>query len=395
MNASEWHHVALSFDKGYAALYIDGRHIETFETPYVDTDLTLPATLALGGSSAPMTAVIDEFRIWNSALTGEEIRAYANQPIANVAEAEAKHKLALYYQFNQNSGDVVDATSNALTGTRNGFGPDGDSWSSSLGAFCLSNAQRTDVTADYLTNYRKPFLATEEVMNPAAPQYVGLLTETAESAWVMLGAGIAGDVTTGLSVDTENGNRLALQTKVDNFAGSVSDHRIYQTVTLPAGHYVFGVESDDADHDTESYVVAAAGTGLPTTESLKNAALGYADLGTMETSFSLYKETAVSLGLLMNTRGERNLYFDRFYLEKKETNDDFTWTGIDTPADAVDNLSITPVDGGVVITAAHPVSVKVYTLAGIEAYAGVVSGTKRIMLPAGLYIVGGEKFIVK
>ena len=65
----------------------------------------------------------------------EAVKAYANAPIADVAKAMADDKLALYYDFNQSSGNVNDRTSNANLGIRSGFGPDGDAWPSSLGVF--------------------------------------------------------------------------------------------------------------------------------------------------------------------------------------------------------------------------------------------------------------------
>ena len=37
-------------------------------------------------SKYPLTAIIDEFRIWGKTLTAEQIRQYANEPIADVPE---------------------------------------------------------------------------------------------------------------------------------------------------------------------------------------------------------------------------------------------------------------------------------------------------------------------
>ena len=52
--------------------------------------------------------------------------------------------LRLYYQFNQSSGDVTDATSYGNTGIRSGFGPEGDSWGLSKGVFCLNFGRKQD-----------------------------------------------------------------------------------------------------------------------------------------------------------------------------------------------------------------------------------------------------------
>ena len=46
--------------------------------------------------------------------------------------------LRVYYDFNQNSGNVQDRGANANHATRLGFGPDGDAWPLSKGVFSLN-----------------------------------------------------------------------------------------------------------------------------------------------------------------------------------------------------------------------------------------------------------------
>ncbi len=399
----EWHHYAAVFEEGVdpnynlarvtVKVYKDGHHVTTLNIP--GTWPTMPSKMSLGGSSAPMRGMIDEFRIWNKAMMQEEINAYANQPIADVAAAEANDKLALYYTFNQSGGDVQDATSNGNHGVRTGFGPDGDAWSRSLGVFSLSTTARTDISADHLTNYASPFLNDGEAVNANAPQYLGLLLDDQTSTWILENADETNGVVTGVCVDTENGGMMAIPTKENGFAGSVDDHKAYQTVTLPAGYYVFGAEPLEVYSESEDFIAVAAGKGLPNTADLKDKALAYTKLPNGEVAFSLYEETEVSLGLVVNKRGESTQHIKRFYLERKITNDDFTWTGIDNTLDASTSLKLLPVKGGISVTAAMPTTVRVYTPLGACVHSGMVYGTGFISLPSGIYIVNGQKCLVR
>ncbi len=395
---SEWHHYAVAFGNGDAVIYKDAAVVASFRTPWMDGLYpSMPAYFCLGGPDGDMRAVIDELRMWNSTLTADEIRQYANAPIDNVADAESSHGLALYYQFNQTEGDIIDATSNANTGVRSGFGPEGDAWVSSLGIFCLSNAQREDLTADYLTNYRAPFLHTDNTVSvsPATTHLLELLTDDETSRWHVTDAVEAASGTlTGVCVDTKNEEQLTLMTKMYDFEASVADHRLSQTVTLPAGHYVFGFERGDSESDADSYLVVARGDTLLSTAHLSEA-IATAPLDASEVDFDLYEETTVTLGILFNTRGQLQQLFRRFYLEKKITNDDFTWTvGIDGTTTPVGAVQLTPVAGGLVITAGRPVSVTVVNTAGLPVFHNVVNGTRRLALPAGVYIAAGRKVVV-
>ncbi|MDY5086526.1 MAG: hypothetical protein SPE72_01320, partial [Alloprevotella sp.] len=58
--------------------------------------------------------------------------------------AEREHGLLLYYNFNQNGGDVNDQTSHRRNGRRTDFGPDGDAWGLSEGVFSLPWSTTTE-----------------------------------------------------------------------------------------------------------------------------------------------------------------------------------------------------------------------------------------------------------
>lgn len=394
----EWHHYALVFKRGDLFLYRDGKHFATVWTRFMGMYPELPENLTIGGPKGAMNAVIDEFRVWNSALTVEQILEYANAPLEDVAAAEKNHKLMLYYQFNQSSGDVIDATSNANNGVRSGFGPEGDAWSSSLGAFCLSSAKREVVTADYLTNYQMPFLHSDVMVNDYEKgRYMELLQNSESSTWILQNPTVYKDIVTGLYVDVKDDAALALTLKDFDFEAEVKDHKLFQTVTLPAGHYVFGFEEIADANDAESFVVVALGKGLPDTDELSKNSIAYVPMSDYEVEFAVTEESEVSLGLLMNTRGNINMRIKRFYLETKKSNDDFVWAGIDeTLSDGEKNKVQVDVEkGGVVLSVSAPRVIDVYNIYGVKVCSATVVGQAYVGLPAGIYIIDGEKYMVQ
>ena len=394
IKVGEWHHYAVVFNKGMLHLYRDGKYVETIYTRFSAQMPELPETFTLGGANGAMNAVIDEFRVWNKALSVETIWEYANAPIEDVKAAEREHALALYYQFNQSSGDVQDATSNANNGVRSGFGPEGDAWSSSLGAFCLSMSKREDVSADYLTNYKRPFLHTGIPVNSSVKVCMGLLQNSEQSSWVVLNPIVKGNVTTGFYVNTGEGDAMALTLKDYNFEGQVSDHKLYQTITLPAGHYVFGFEQISSVRDDDSYIVVAEGVTIPDTEFIAEA-LAIAKFSSGEVAFTLGKETTVSVGLLMNTRGSMTLTIDRFFIEKKISNDDFAWSDIESTTDEQAVVQVNVRRGEVELCTQAPRRVVVYSVYGAVVADEVVDGSLRLSLPRGVYLIEGTKFIVR
>lgn len=129
--SNEWHHYAITFSSGTVMFYRDGRVISTKSVSATDFSSHFQ-NLKLGGSSAPMNGSIDEFRVWDTALSRTDICSYCVAPISTSTSG-----LKLYWQMNQSTGNVTDATSNGIMGTRNNFGPDGDAWTDSDGVFAL------------------------------------------------------------------------------------------------------------------------------------------------------------------------------------------------------------------------------------------------------------------
>lgn len=147
VTADEWHHYAVAFGNDYVRFIRDGKVISTVNG--AGSTLKCPASFSIGTSSAQMTGSIDEFRVWKSIVGDKYQQTWNNEemddPELYITGEKASYKLLLYYKFNQNSGNVVDATTNGNTGIRTGFGPDGDAWDLSKGVFCLNySSQQPD-----------------------------------------------------------------------------------------------------------------------------------------------------------------------------------------------------------------------------------------------------------
>lgn len=371
----EWHHYAVCIaDYGFY-LMRDG---VIFETKELKTE-RLPQlnNFRIGGASTPFKGSIDEFRVWSRTFNEAQIRNYINAPIEDVSAAESDN-LILYYNFNQSGGNVQDATSYANHGVRSGFGPDGDAWGLSKGVFCLNfNDNTKDITKDYLENYKKSFKDNSTCINPNLPtRTFGLV------GWEIENAIVNGNIITGAHVDKAKSSTLTVTTNWDNFASSLTDHKVYQTITLPAGHYTFTAMYDTYYEGQcgSSYLVVAEGETLPITMELDNAIAHMAmkPKGTVSSNkveFVLKEETTISIGLLVNMSGSSCMTIQQFSLTQSDI------TIFDKIDDATNITSIT-----------NDVAPKgVYDLTGRL----LRSGNSTLGLTPGIYIVDGRKVLVR
>jgi hypothetical protein len=101
----------------------------------------------------------------------------------------------------------------------------------------------------------------------------------------------------------ENGGCLVMESGWSGTANIING-KIYQTVTLPAGNYIFQVD-DYTEALDPVYIVASAGIGLPDITNISSA-LGYTHFstppahftGTIQFPFTIAQTQAVSLGFL-------------------------------------------------------------------------------------------------
>lgn len=322
--AGQWHHYAVTFSAGDVAFYRDG--IQQYSSHLTGLrSIPAPASFAIGLLNAQMNGSIDEFRIWTTAFADDFSRLLdiANRPLT--AE-DMTADLLLYYDFNQDGGDVVDRSGHSITGVRQGFGPDGDAWGPSRGVFALASGAQLkseDVTGQYLKNYTKPFEydSNNQVNNQKSGRWFAI------KDWTLDGSYTTGSITTGVHVDLEKNTCWTATSGWDGF-GELADHAAYQTVTLPAGAYSFRTRYDsryEGDCD-RSYLVVAPGVGLPATADLAAEAIAYTPMivtslapgRTNTLNFYLTEPHTVSLGVLVNMNGSRLMAIENFALTRTD-----------------------------------------------------------------------------
>lgn len=395
---NEWHHYAVVYGSSKYKFYRDGIKIEE-----ISSTGSIPAWEAfrMGGSEAPMNAIVDELRIWTKTFaTDTGLRAVITAPIE---DPENTQYLSLYYDFNQSSGDVIDRSANHLNGVRNNFGPDGDAWSSSKGIFFLNfnTTKAEDITSKYLKNYKASFAYSSATVNSSnSSRFKKLTTGITTSPWKQENSVVADGVTTEWHVDLNKGNYLTLSTTWDGFASEVKNLKLYQTITLPAGAYEFTATRGSWEwNPTGKYLVAAEGEGLPNYADLSSQALGYAQCGNI-CSFVLPAETTVSLGVVANQSGQSCHTIQAFTLKKKEIIqvDADEPVGIQQTEFEIGATATLQAAGGlgcIKITATEPQRVDIFDMSGRLVYSEMLEGIATVRARRGLYLVGGQKVLVR
>ena len=310
----EWHHYAVVVNSNNVIIYRDGHKVAS---QYVLNAVKGLNSFSIGTAAADMNGQIDEFRVWGSALSQEQLQTWGNAPLNVNAEDVKAADLRVYYDFNQNSGNVQDRGTNANHATRLGFGPDGDAWPLSKGVFSLnfSAKGKENVTKDYLANTKTQFRHTTVQMNDTKS---GRWYELRD--WKLENQVKNGKVTTAACYDGYKNGDFTVATGWDGFA-DLKDHKVYQVVKLPAGLYSLTVTYGQHDQSAGSYLAVAAGNKLPDTENLSTAIAsqameGKGNGGTNTLHFTLDKETEVAIGMVVNMTGQRIFCISDFMLTK-------------------------------------------------------------------------------
>ena len=172
---NQWNHYAIRRNSaGVLVLFRNSEKIATINTDINKDVIKLDKGIALGAGGAPMNGGIDEFRLWGKSIGF--IEDICNKHMNKPEEYVASDTLMVYYDFNQNSGDVIDRSGNGNHGVRTGFGPDGDSWPLSKGVFSLylgskkSNETITSVEEHWQD---EPVAAGRKGVYTLSGQYVG------------------------------------------------------------------------------------------------------------------------------------------------------------------------------------------------------------------------------
>ncbi len=181
-----------------------------------------------------------------------------------------------------------------------------------MAAFIFVKASEPiDVTAQYLLNYAAPFETTGESVLNDNPRWEKLAAPwVTENDFVDENGNITGwhrDIDKSPnypSVDASRAGVMTITPGWDGFSGTVTNAKIYQTITLPAGQYEFVTQrAQDWTGAAGAYFVVAKGAGIPNIGNWDDA-LGYfhfADANDeggwlLTVSFKLEEETEVSVG---------------------------------------------------------------------------------------------------
>lgn len=398
----EWHHYAITFRAGTVNFYRDAQLLSSARLSGASA-LPVLQQFTIGGSERPFNGIIDELRVWSSVITAANMLATADAP---VDRPDQNTDLLLYYDFNQDGGDVIDRSAHGRTGARYNFGPDGDAWENTLGIFCLNpNGSDNDVAARFLKNYRHPFRTAPGTVNPAnSARYLKLLMNETSSPWKQKGNVKNGNILTEWHVDKEKNNYLTLEDSYSGFESVIRDLMIYQTVELPAGEYTFIADRDGDTYYynwlTEgTYVAAAAGDELPLTDDLPSHALAWTRLSENNAvSFMIDEPTTVSLGLIANMSDKKCVAVGKFILKQRRLimGDGGEIVGIKEPMlTAEQTLEAAGGIGAINIRVNKPQTVAVTDLSGKIIFRDWLDFDARIPVKRGVYIVNKQKVLVK
>ena len=311
----EWHHYAVTYNLGNVRFFRDGMLFNTSSTKLA-TRMPALGTITIGQDG--FKGQIDEARLWGTALTEDKIKAYCNRHISDIPAAQTADDLLLYYDFNQNGGDVIDRTPSGCNAQRIGFGPDGDAWNSALGVFTLDTEalMHGDISSKYLTNYKNPFITATGTVNPNnSSRFLKLAMKTTRSKWQDANAVVSGSITTGAHIDTSHHNDIQFETQWSGFATPLLDYRLWQAVTLPAGKYTFSITPGDVDDMQTSRLVVCEGKTMVSDAECEEKALAWCKLMDGTVNFTLEEETQVSLGIIVNLTGQSSFGINAFKLE--------------------------------------------------------------------------------
>ena len=396
---NQWHHYAVVFDHGKVYAYRDAVLMGTVNGTSKYTTPSWPDIFNYGSADIQANCYIDEMRFWKGAMTPEQLKQVCNSPVENPAETE---NLCAYYDFNQNGGSVIDRTGRGNDAKRINFGPDGDAWIITPGVFTLDfggDVTETDVTDKYLTNYKAPFLSNDTQVTPQRKGAKELLTENEKSTWVFKTPRIIDDnsIST-VYVDSINKGYMAMCTYYD--LGNMYNQALYQTVTLPQGHYKFSVIPGNVFAPQNSRLVVCHGEKFVTNETIDDALNNCMLTSSKDIEFDVADDnTNITLGILVNMSdyNKSTMFIKSFKLTQVAASSQ-TADGINDAYDAVNKGSLDNFSGergAIRLVSDKTIEVKIYNEQGQCLFNEYFSGNKRIPVVPGVYVVNGVKVLVK
>lgn len=121
MQLNTWYHVAGTYDGTTLRVYINGEEVgSTAHTGSIQNgsyDVTIGRISYTAGGGRYFDGMIDEVRIWNSAIPQSSIQSYMCQKVTSMHPEYAN--LSAYWNFDD-AGTVIDQSVNGNSGTVNG-----------------------------------------------------------------------------------------------------------------------------------------------------------------------------------------------------------------------------------------------------------------------------------
>ncbi|MBW7467883.1 gliding motility-associated-like protein [Pontibacter aydingkolensis] len=123
VNDNNWHHLAGVCNNGIWQIYVDGILEVQFNSGFSQTNLATTVPMAIGkdviANNENYNGIVDEIKVWNKALTADEIRQNMCQKVST-----ASNGLVAYYKFDQTAGSTVQDESNSkINGTFRNMNP--------------------------------------------------------------------------------------------------------------------------------------------------------------------------------------------------------------------------------------------------------------------------------
>ncbi|MBR4782431.1 MAG: PKD domain-containing protein [Bacteroidaceae bacterium] len=395
---NQWHHYAIAFNRGKVVFYRDGEVISSYSANSNYTAPSWAKTFTFGRTDNALHAYIDEMRLWKIELNQTQLHSVCNAPISNPTEIG---NLCLYYDFNQNGGDVIDRSGHGLDARRLNFGPDGDAWIIEPGVFTLDfigDIVKQDVTADYMTNYKAPFLYNNvKVMPGIYSAACELQTNTAQSTWIFKSPKkVTAQDYSSVYVDSNNSYVLSAESRSYGDLGEFYNRRLWQTVNLTPGHYRFSITQGRYFSPYLSQLVVCEGDSIVGNDKIETALASTYLSKNNSVEFDIAEDgTAISLGILYNLPITSSCQVDvKAFTLEKITSESQTADGVQSAYDAVDKGildNISGTRGAIRVVSDNIIDLKIYTADGRCVFNEYVSGNKRIPLAPGIYVANGKK----
>ena len=399
---NQWHHYAISFNRGKLTFFRDGKVISSYSANSSYSSPSWPVKFYFGRTDNALHAHIDEMRIWKTELNEIQLQAVCNAPIANPTELS---NLCLYYDFNQNGGDVIDRSGHNLDAKRLNFGPDGDAWIIEPGVFTLDfqkDINVEDVTDKFMTNYKAPFIYDDIKVMPniydAARQ---LQTGTDKSTWVFKSPKkvenrtFTSDNWSTVYVNSSDSYQLCGESR-SPISMDLFNRRLWQTVNLTPGHYRFSIQSGRYFNPYLSRIVVCDGDSIVDNSEIESALASEFLSKATSIEFDVAEDgTPISLGILYNLPNSSTYEIDikAFVLERISAESQQA-DGVKDAYDAVDKGVIDNISGergGIRVVSNDIIDLKIYTADGRCVFNEYVSGNRQIKLAPGIYIANGKK----